>query len=312
MQEPTIKAQDLKTRRSAAGSSAAANPIHVVDSSRLAASSSAATLREAHMSLVRAEQNLYNLVQASHGAAGVPIVAPSFASSAQFGSPTPFGSPSQLGPAGLFGVSTPYGSSGLAYGAPAYAPGFAPASTIGTPGIGFGINAPVTPWGAMLQSGITNGVTPGITNGLTPSTWVPSPASTPWVGQSTPWSNAAAWSGNPAAIGLAMARSTPACDVSDEGKQFVCQLDLPGLSADHIEVVALERAVIINAWRESEVELASVVQSERAAAPIQRTVTLPNDIQASGVKASLSNGVLTIILPKVNPTEGPRRIKVQG
>jgi HSP20 family protein len=105
---------------------------------------------------------------------------------------------------------------------------------------------------------------------------------------------------------------TPACDISDEGKQFVCVLDLPGIAADQVELLCFERAVVISATREPESDVASLVHLERGNNLQQRTITLPNEIQPASVKATLNNGILTIVLPKLHPTEGPRRIKVQG
>jgi HSP20 family protein len=260
----TNKEQDQKTRRT--------NPIHIVEGSRMGASH-ADVLRDAHLSLVRAEQNLYNLVQASNGANGAA-----------------FGYPAQQPFAAGY--------------APGFAPGFGPASAAPAPaGIGFGI--PAAPWAAH--------------------------AANPWAQATAPWASQAAaipaWNPLAGAIGAsplvppgfvpatALAAAIgriPALDVSDEGKQFVCQVDLPGLRADQVELLCSERTVLVSAYREAEGDAASLVQSERGTATLQRTIMLPTEILPSGAKATLGNGVLTVVLPKANPTEGPRRVKVQG
>jgi HSP20 family protein len=269
MHETATKEQDQKTRRT--------NPIHIVEGSRMGASH-ADVLRDAHLSLVRAEQNLYNLVQASNGANGAA-----------------FGYPAQQ----PFAASYPPGF------APGFAPGFGPGAAVPAPaGLAFGM--PAAPWAAH--------------------------AANPWAPQLTaPWASPAtaipAWNPLAGAIGAsplappafvpataiaAAVGRIPALDVSDEGKQFVCQVDLPGLRAEQVELLCSERTVLVSAYREAEVDAASLVQSERGTATLQRTITLPTEILPSGAKATLSNGVLTVVLPKANPTEGPRRVKVQG
>ncbi len=253
------------------------NGIHVVDTARLA-TSSADALRDAQINLVRAEQTLLTLVQAGH--AGNP---------AQYGAPTPFGFPSaQTIPA--------------QYPTSAYVPGFAPPTAFSTSsGIGFGIVPAGSPWGTS-----------------------PSATLSPW----TPWAaaiNAGSGSGHasPAFVSSslvgragttsgAIGSRALACDILDEGKHFVCQVEMPGVEADQVELLCLENAVAVNAYRETEGDIANLVQSERGNAIQQRVIALPNQIQPGGAKATLSNGILTIVLPKVHPTEGPRRVEVQS
>ena len=269
MQEHTnAKEQDSKTRRS--------NPVHIVESGRIGPSSADA-LRDVHMSLVRAEQNLYNLVQASQAANG------------------------SLAQAGFGYAATQPFTSGYA---PGFAPGFAPTASLHAPA-GFGI--PSTPWATPQTAMQTpTGIAYGVPN------WAPLAP-----GLATPILAPGFASGFPsAAFAPAGLRTAPssliAADIADEGKQFVCQLDLPGLRADQVEILCFDNAVVVSAFREPETDAASLVQAERGTITQQRTLTLPHEILPAGVKASLNNGVLTIVLPKANPTEGPRRVKVQG
>ncbi|MHB1261115.1 MAG: Hsp20/alpha crystallin family protein [Thermoplasmatota archaeon] len=272
MQEHTNTNKDTestKARRS--------NPI-IVEGARMG-TTSADTLRDVHMSLVRAEQNLYNLVQASHAASGTPFAPAAFAYGTQPGF------------------------------APGFPQGFGPAAGIPTPaGLAFGV--PATPWSTAAPSPWA---------GAAPASWAAAPAAL------SAWSSLgpglAAHGLAPAYAPGALVSATnplgiigrvPACDISDEGKQYICQLDLPGVRADQVELFCSERTVIVSAFRESDIEAPGLVQSERGTATQQRTITLPHEILPGGVKANLSNGVLTIVLPKTQPTEGPRRVKVQG
>ena len=296
MQEHTNKDQDSVKAR--------ASPIHIVPTSRQTGANADA-LRDVHMSLVRAEQNLYNLVQASHanGQTGFNYANGTTAFPAGYAAPAfpPGYAPSTVAP--FLAQGNGIGQPTIAYGAQPN--GFAPAIAYSQPAMGFGQAPASTPqWSplatvsalpgaivaglSVLSSAIATGIAalPGSTTG---------PVSA--AGWTTP-----AWQQN----------RTPACDIADEGKSFVCHLDLPGLRADQVELLCLEQAVIVSAYRESDGEALSLVQSERGVASLQRTIVLPAPIQPGSAKAALSNGILTVTLPKVNPTEGPRRIKVQG
>ncbi|MFA5944169.1 MAG: Hsp20/alpha crystallin family protein [Candidatus Thermoplasmatota archaeon] len=265
---PNKDTESVKARRS--------NPI-IVDGTRMGPSNAEA-LRDVHMSLVRAEQNLYNLVQANHAA--------NAANGSAFG-PAAFAYGAQPGFAPSF--------------APGFPPGFAPTTGIPTPsGLAFGVTAapwataPTASWNASPAALATWGaLNPSLAaQGLAPA-YVPSALV-------------------PASASFGIASRIPACDISDEGKQYVCQLDLPGLRAEQVELLCTDHTVVVNAHRESESDASSLVQAERGTTTQQRTITLPHEILPGGVKATLSNGVLTVVLPKAQPTEGPRRIKIQG
>jgi HSP20 family molecular chaperone IbpA len=266
MQEHTTN-QETKNRRTAG--------IHIAETTRGA--SSADALRDVHMSLVRAEQNLYNLVQANPAANGT------------------------LAPAGFGYGAPPAFTSGFA---PGFAPGFGPtplqAPAVHAPtGLAFGPAANWGPTASWPQAPVAAPAWTPLAQGL-------SPIVAPGYTSAFP---AGAFS--PAAIPTS-ANRIPACDIIDEGKQFVCQLDLPGLRADQVDLLCSEHAVVVSAFREAEEVVGGLVQSERRSSTQQRTIALPQEILPGGVKASLNNGVLTVVLPKANPTEGPRRVKVQG
>lgn len=268
MQEHTNKDADFtKARR--------ANPIHIVESGRLGPSSAEA-LRDVHMSLVRAEQNLYNLVQANQAANGSTFQPPSFAYQGQSAF-TPAFAPG-FAP-GFTPTSTMAGIPGLSYGTPQQ-------SWIAPPGALANWNTPqaaLATWGAL--SGI--GAPPIVAAGYGPQAFA---ATAPFPASAT---------------------RLPV-DIADEGKQFVCKVDLPGLRTDQIELLCLEHTLVIKAYREVDGDAASLVQAERGTAMQQRQIVLPSEILPGSVKATLNDGVLTVVVPKAHPTEGPRLVKIQG
>ncbi|HUR24547.1 MAG TPA: Hsp20/alpha crystallin family protein [Candidatus Thermoplasmatota archaeon] len=103
----------------------------------------------------------------------------------------------------------------------------------------------------------------------------------------------------------------PATDIVDEGAELVCQIELPGVKSENVEVSCFGRSLLVTAYSESEIDLGALVQAERGIeATYRRAINLPVPVQPSGTKATLRDGILTVNLPKANPTEAPRRIPV--
>lgn len=103
----------------------------------------------------------------------------------------------------------------------------------------------------------------------------------------------------------------PATDIVDEGAELVCQIELPGVKPENVEVSCFGRGLLVTAYSEPEIDLGALVQAERGIeTTYRRAVNLPVPVQPSGAKATLRDGILTVNLPKANPTEAPRRIPV--
>lgn len=105
----------------------------------------------------------------------------------------------------------------------------------------------------------------------------------------------------------------PPTDIVDEGAELVCQVELPGVKPENIDVAAHGRALLVTAQAEPDIDLGALVQAERGLqVTYRRSILLPTTVQPSGAKARLRDGVLTINLPKVDATEGTRRIPVES
>jgi HSP20 family molecular chaperone IbpA len=114
----------------------------------------------------------------------------------------------------------------------------------------------------------------------------------------------------PAPVAWPSAR-LPATDIVDEGAELVCQVELPGVKPENVEVSCFGRGLLVSARAEPEIDLGALVQSERGIeSTYRRAINLPVPVQPSGAKATLRDGILTVNLPKANPTEAPRRIPV--
>lgn len=103
----------------------------------------------------------------------------------------------------------------------------------------------------------------------------------------------------------------PLCDIVDEGGEYTVQIELPGIKREGVDVSCYERGILVNAFYEPEIDVGALVQAERGMSiSFRRAIPLPGEVQPSGAKATLHEGVLTVSLPKSNPTEGPRRVPV--
>lgn len=104
----------------------------------------------------------------------------------------------------------------------------------------------------------------------------------------------------------------PAVDIVDEGSELVCQVELPGVKPENVDVACHGRGILVTAQAEPDIDLGALVQAERGLqVTYRRAIPLPAPVNPSGAKARLRDGVLTINAPKTDPTEGPRRVPVE-
>lgn len=91
---------------------------------------------------------------------------------------------------------------------------------------------------------------------------------------------------------------TPKADLVDLGHAFQLHLEVPGIGLADLEIATDETEVHIAGLRGPSLDLGNVIFSERPMGPFQRTITLPEPVQAEGASAHLASGVLVVTLPK--------------
>jgi HSP20 family protein len=103
----------------------------------------------------------------------------------------------------------------------------------------------------------------------------------------------------------------PAFEVSETKDAFVFKADLPGVKESDIDISISGNQLVVSGKRESEAqeEVQNYYAYERSFGSFTRSFTLPQSADADNVKADLSNGVLTLSVPK-RPELQPRRIAV--
>jgi HSP20 family protein len=115
----------------------------------------------------------------------------------------------------------------------------------------------------------------------------------------------------PAEQGLAGVPRLPAVDLVDAGDSFVVQVELPGVKKDDLDILVSERHVQIRGEARPEVkERAQPLVRERGPVSYQRAIPLPTEVHTTEGKAVFKDGVLTLTIPKKQPTEGPKRVDV--
>ncbi len=106
---------------------------------------------------------------------------------------------------------------------------------------------------------------------------------------------------------------SPAVDIFETADRFVVRADLPGVNPADIEVNMEKGVLSIAGERHSEdrssIEGAS--RFERVSGRFQRRFTLPETADADGIKATSSNGILEISIPKQAAVQA-RRITVEA
>jgi HSP20 family protein len=105
----------------------------------------------------------------------------------------------------------------------------------------------------------------------------------------------------------------PRVDVREEAERFVVAADVPGVEGKDIEITADKGVLTIKGERRSEKKASEdgFERVERASGTFLRRFTLPESADAEAIKATHTNGVLEVTIPK-RPQEQPRRISVQA
>ncbi len=116
----------------------------------------------------------------------------------------------------------------------------------------------------------------------------------------------------PAAGHGGMRRWVPATDLVETKDEFVLRADLPGMTQDEVKLEVEDSVLTISGERKAESESSEqgFYRLERAFGTFSRSLTLPKGIDASAVKASFTNGVLEVHIPKPEAAK-PRRIEIQ-
>jgi len=105
----------------------------------------------------------------------------------------------------------------------------------------------------------------------------------------------------------------PPLDISERKDAYVLTVELPGVKVEDLEIAFQDGLLTIQGARsltqDSSEEQFHML--ERRYGLFRRSITLPLDVQADAIEASTEDGVLQVVVPKVEETT-PKRIEVRA
>jgi HSP20 family protein len=109
--------------------------------------------------------------------------------------------------------------------------------------------------------------------------------------------------------------SSPAVDIVDNEKSYEITAEVPGMSAENLEVKLVNGRLVIKGEKKEtkEEKRGDTELSERRYGSFERTFNIPEDVENSKVEATLKAGVLTVLLPKAAEALKPaKKIEVKA
>lgn len=105
---------------------------------------------------------------------------------------------------------------------------------------------------------------------------------------------------------------SPAVDIRENATSFSFDVDLPGVSAQSVEVLAEEGVLTIKGEKANRAaqEGERTLVSQRSVGAFARRFRLPKNADATKIDAQFADGLLTVRVEKVAPAQ-PRRVTVQ-
>jgi HSP20 family protein len=111
----------------------------------------------------------------------------------------------------------------------------------------------------------------------------------------------------------ALAPSYPLLNVWQDDANFYVEAEMPGMNLEDLEIYVShgDQLTIKGERKPLDIENATWHRQERAFGRFSRELTLPITVDADKVQARLSDGILTITLPK-SPEAMPKKIPVKA
>jgi len=103
----------------------------------------------------------------------------------------------------------------------------------------------------------------------------------------------------------------PAVDIEERKEDYRLVADLPGLTADDVDVTIENGVLTVSGERKGERvdEKEGYRRVERTFGSFRRAFTLPKGVSPDKISAHTENGLLEVIIPKP-ADEAPRKVKV--
>ncbi len=106
---------------------------------------------------------------------------------------------------------------------------------------------------------------------------------------------------------------SPRVDISEDEHNVYIQAELPGVNKEDVKVtISEDRVLTIRGEKKQErkVEERNFLRVERTFGSFSRSFMLPENVKVDDIDAKFENGVLTITIPKVEPSK-PKEVEVK-
>lgn len=104
----------------------------------------------------------------------------------------------------------------------------------------------------------------------------------------------------------------PPVNVWESAEAVFVETEIPGVTSDQVEITVAGDQLTLRVERPEKADEATVYhRRERPSGSMSRVIKLPAEVEAEQVEAQLTNGVLTITLPKAAAAK-PRKINVKS
>ena len=110
--------------------------------------------------------------------------------------------------------------------------------------------------------------------------------------------------------GTGGAGTFPPINVFQQGDNLVVILEVPGVKKDDLDIQAKDGTIRVSGRKTINYpEAVSVHRRERRSGLFDRTLTVPMQINADGIKAEYRDGILALFIPRAE-SDKPRSIKI--
>ncbi len=104
----------------------------------------------------------------------------------------------------------------------------------------------------------------------------------------------------------------PAVDIFETDKQVTVTAEMPGVSGEGVDISLEDDVLTIRGSKQPEEQTdARILLQEYETGHYLRRFTVSEAIDQEKIKASMNDGLLTVVLPKTTPAQ-PRKIEVKA
>jgi HSP20 family protein len=112
-------------------------------------------------------------------------------------------------------------------------------------------------------------------------------------------------------LGWAAVEGSPATNLYDTGDKFEIRAEVPGLAKEDLNVKIQGNYLEIGGTSKADAPAGYTVhRTERGSLSFCRSFTLPADVDANKVEATIKNGILTLAMPKSEAAK-PKQITIK-